>query len=152
MKVMEDFESKPHKAVSSVVERDKEIQEWNEQKMPKVLSGLQWSGGRLPGRSTEEACKEEEEEKEEKGQRNIRDEIAQKVVASIKEKAGMYENAKLTLQRTIGQDVKLGWDCSQIRNEEEEEEDSQIEDQMEVQWAEDEKLEEILERKTYLCW
>ena len=34
------------------MERGKEIQEWNEQKLPKVLLG--YSGGRLPGRSTEE--------------------------------------------------------------------------------------------------
>ena len=83
--------------------------------------------GRLPGRSTEEACREAEEEKEEKGQRNIRHEIAQKVMASIKEKAG--------------QKVKQGWDCSKIGNEEEEEEEVwQEKNQMTLQWAEDEKL------------
>ena len=68
MKVLEDFES--------VVERDKEIQEWNEQNLPKVLPG--YSGRRLPGRSTAEACEEEEKEKEENGERRIRNEIAQK--------------------------------------------------------------------------
>ena len=47
--------------------------------------------------------REAEEEKEEKGQRNIRHEIAQTVVASIKEKAGPK--------------VKQGWDWSQIGNE-----------------------------------
>ena len=52
MKVMEDFESKPHKAVSFVVEREKEMQERSEQKLPKVLPG--YSGGWLPGRSTRE--------------------------------------------------------------------------------------------------
>ena len=52
MKVVEDFESRPHKAVSFVVERGKEMQEWNEQKLPKLLLG--YSGGRLPGRSTKE--------------------------------------------------------------------------------------------------
>ena len=31
MKVMEDVESRPHKAVTFVVERGKERQEWNEQ-------------------------------------------------------------------------------------------------------------------------
>ena len=53
----------------------------------------------------------------------IRHEIAQIVMESIKEKAGRYVNAKLTSQRTIGQNVKQGWDCSQIGNEEEEEEE-----------------------------
>ena len=52
MKVIEDFESWPHKAVTFVVERGEERQEWREQRMPKVLPG--YSGGRLTGRSTEE--------------------------------------------------------------------------------------------------
>ena len=39
MKVVEDFESRPRKAVSFVVQRDKEVQEWNEQNLPKVLLG-----------------------------------------------------------------------------------------------------------------
>ena len=47
MKVVKDFESRPHKAVSSLVERGKERQEWNEQNLPKVLPGR--SGRRLPG-------------------------------------------------------------------------------------------------------
>ena len=91
MEVVEDFESRPHKAVSFVVERDKEIQEWSEQKLPKVLLG--YSGGRLPGRSSKEAGREEEEEKK-NGERRIRNEIAQEVVAGIKEKAGVHEDAK----------------------------------------------------------
>ena len=37
MKVLEDFESRPHRAVTFVVERGKERQDWNEQKLPKVL-------------------------------------------------------------------------------------------------------------------
>ena len=52
MKVVEDTESSPHKAVSFVVRREKEMKEWNQQKLPKVLPG--YSGGRLPGRNTEE--------------------------------------------------------------------------------------------------
>ena len=32
MEAVEDFESRPHKAVSFVVERNKEVQEWREQK------------------------------------------------------------------------------------------------------------------------
>ena len=62
MKVIEDFESRPHKAVTFVVERGKERQEWNEQQLPKALPG--YSGGRLPGRSTEEQGREEGEEGE----------------------------------------------------------------------------------------
>ena len=55
MDVVEGFESRPHKAVSFVVEREKEMQEWNEQKLPKGLPGS--SGGRLPGRSIKEKAK-----------------------------------------------------------------------------------------------
>ena len=50
--VVEDFESRPHKAVTFVVQRGKERQEWSEQRMPKVLPG--YSGGRLPGRAKKE--------------------------------------------------------------------------------------------------
>ena len=51
MVVAEDFESRPHKAVPFVVEREKEIQEWNEQKGAKRCL-LGHSGGRLPGGSS----------------------------------------------------------------------------------------------------
>ena len=46
MVVLEDFESMPHKAVSFAVENEKNMQEWNEQKL------LGYSGGGLPGRCT----------------------------------------------------------------------------------------------------
>ena len=83
MNVVEDFESRPHKAVSFVFKREKEIQEWNEQKLPKVLPG--YSGGRLPGRSTKEKGRDEGEADEGREERHISSEIAQEVVASIKE-------------------------------------------------------------------
>ena len=70
------------------------------------------------------------------------------MVAGIKVKATAHDDAKATVQRTDGQSVKQNWDCSQFKNEEEEEEeDWQKENQMEVQWAEDWKLEESLERR-----
>ena len=62
MKVVEDFESRPHNAVSFVVEREKEVQEWNEQKMPKALPG--YSAGNLPRRSTKARGREDKEEEE----------------------------------------------------------------------------------------
>ena len=56
MKVIEDFESRPHKAATFVVERGKERQEWNEQTLPKTLrlealwkqgsNGQRWDGVR----------------------------------------------------------------------------------------------------------
>ena len=54
-----------------------------------------------------------------RGERIIRQEIAQEVVAGIKEKASVYDDAKATAQRTAGQSVKQNWDCSQIDEEEE---------------------------------
>ena len=46
------------------------------------------------------------------------------MVAGIKEKAGVHEDAKSTAHRTVGQSVKQSWDCSKIENEEEEEEEN----------------------------
>ena len=78
----------------------------------------------------------------------MRNETPEEVVAGIKEMASAQENAKSTAQRTVGQSAKRNWSCSQIEiRDDEEEEDWQKENQMEVQWAEGEKLEEILERR-----
>ena len=41
MQVIEDFESRPHKAVTFVVQRGKARQEWNEHKLPKVVTWIQ---------------------------------------------------------------------------------------------------------------
>ena len=41
---VEDFESRPHKAVSCVVEREEEVKEWSEQKMLEVLPGYSEEG------------------------------------------------------------------------------------------------------------
>ena len=112
MEVVEDFESRTHKAVSFVVKREKGIQEWMEQKLPKVLPG--YSGGRLPRRSAVERGREEGEEEKESRKRKVRCEIVQKVVASIKEKAGGHEDAFSTEQRSVGQRVKQNWDSSRI--------------------------------------
>ena len=92
MKVGEDNMSRQHKAVSFVVERDKEIQEWNEQKLPEVLPG--YSGGRLPGRNTKERCREEGEVDEGGEERRIRSQIFQEVVAGIQEKVSMHDGVR----------------------------------------------------------
>ena len=61
----------------------------------------------------------------------------------------MHEGATSTAQRTVGATCQAIWDCSQIEKNEEEKEEGHWpkEDQMEVQWDEDEKLEETLERR-----
>ena len=135
MKVVEDFESRPHKTDSFVVERVEEIQEWNEQKLPKVLLGD--SGGKLPERSTKEKGREDGEVDEDSGERRNRSHIAQEVVASIKEKASAHDGIKKAAQRPAGQSFMRSWDSSHIENEEE-----KSGDQMAAQWDEEQKLEE----------
>ena len=78
------------------------MQEWNEQKLPEVLPGC--SEGRLPGRSTQINGREVEEEVEGSEERKIRQEIAQEVVAGIKEMASAHDDAKATAQRTVGEE------------------------------------------------
>ena len=63
MEAVEDFESRPYKAVAFLVERDKEFQVWLEQKMPQALPGF--SGGKLPAKNKVKERREEEEEEEE---------------------------------------------------------------------------------------
>ena len=47
MEEVEDVETRPHKAVSFVVEKDKEVQEWEEEEMPK---GVKFCGQRVEKR------------------------------------------------------------------------------------------------------
>ena len=75
--VVEDFESGPHKAVTILVERDKEFQIWREQKMPTARSGF--SGGKLPGRSNVEEGREEEEGEEEVQEKNVENEVIKEI-------------------------------------------------------------------------
>ena len=116
MKVVEYFEPRPHKAVSFVVERGKERQEWSKQKLPKVLPG----GRSLPGRSTKEKGREEGEVHEGGEERRLKDQIVEEVVAGIQEKV-VDEGVKNNVKRLGGQCLVRSWDCSRIENEEEEE-------------------------------
>ena len=100
MKVVEDFESRPHKAATFVVERGKEKQEWSGQKLPKALPGF--SGGRLPGRSTKEKGKEEGEGDEGSEERRVRDQIVKEVIAGTQKKA-IDEGTEDKVKRTGGQ-------------------------------------------------
>ena len=67
----------------------------------------------------------------------IRSEVAQGVVAGIKEKASALDGDKETTQRTVGQRVMRNWDCSQIENEEESWREG---DQMAAQRDEEQKI------------
>ena len=67
-----------------------------------------YSGGRLAGR-TKEKGREELELDENSEERKNRNEIAQEVVAGIKEKAIAHDDAKATAQITAGQRVKQNW-------------------------------------------
>ena len=108
MEVVEDFESRPHEAVSFVVRTEKEIKEWNEQKLPKVLPG------RLAGRNTTEKGRAEGEVDEDSEERRIRSQIVQEVVASIKEKVSVHSGEKDDVKRPVEQSFMLSWDCSQL--------------------------------------
>ena len=144
MEVVEDFESRPHKSVPFVIERGKEMQEWNEHKLPKVPPG--YSGGRLPGRSTKEKGRVEGEVDEGGEERRIWGQIVKEVAAGILEKVSMEDGVRNDVKRPVGQSFMRSWDCSQIENEEEEESWREG-DKMAGQWHEEQKLEEILERK-----
>ena len=134
MRVIEEFESRPHKAVTFIVERGKERKEWNEQELPKSLRGHK--GGRLPGRSKEEKGREEEEKcfkKKKQGQKK-----------NEKIEEGIRSSQRMALE---GQNLIQRWDCSQIENEEEEEESWQEGHQMAEQCEEEQHLENIVERR-----
>ena len=106
MKVVEDFESRPHKAFSLGSKEERRYRKWNEQTLPKVLPG--YSGGRLPGRSTKEKGREEGE---------VDEDIVQEVVAGIKGKVSVHDGAKNDAKRPVEQSFMRSWDCSQIENE-----------------------------------
>ena len=142
MKVIEDFESRPHKAVTFVVERGKKRQELNEQQVPKALPG--YSGGRLPGRNTEEKGRKEGEEDEGSEERRVRNEIIKEVIQGI-QKVDVDEGVENEGKRIGRQDLMQRWDGSQVENEEEE--SWQEGDQMAEQWEEEQHLEEIVERR-----
>ena len=131
MQVTEDFESRPHKAVTFVVKRGKEKQEWNEQKMPKALPG--YSGGRPPGRSVEEKSREEGEEGKESEQRQEENETIEEGIRSSRRMAVERQNP---IQRRCS---------SQIENEEEE--SWQEDDQMAGHWEEEQHLDDLIERR-----
>ena len=112
--------------------------------MPKVLPG--YSGGRLPGRSTEEKGREEGEEDEGSGERRVRNEITEEVLKKNIQKKAVDESAENEGKKTGGSDFMRSRDCSQIGNEEEEE-SWQERDQMAEQWEEEQTLEGIVERR-----
>ena len=84
MEVVEDFESRPQKAVSFVVERDLDD------------AGMEGAEGACLKHCLGEKGREEEDEEENSREKQVRNEITQGVVAGIKKKASAFENAKPT--------------------------------------------------------
>ena len=146
MEEVKDSESRPHKAVSFVVESERRCRNGASRRcrrrcQPAAEAGCQEETQKKKGR-------EEGEPNDGRKERKVWSEITQEVVASIKEEASAQGNAKSIAHRTVGQKVRSNCDCSQIEHEEEEEEkDWQEEDQMVGQWDEEHKLEEISERR-----
>ena len=71
--------------------------------MPKALPGF--SGGKLPGRSKEETCKEEENDEEEIKEIKIMNEVTRGTVAGVLKEAdagggGLTRNTASAIQRT----------------------------------------------------
>ena len=92
------------------------MQEWNEQKLPKVLPGV------------EEGCQEKALNKQvrRRGGKKTRMEKEEPVMKSLKKWLRVLSRTqarmmmpRATAQRKVGQSVKQNWDCSQIENEEE---------------------------------
>ena len=107
-------------------------------KLPKALRG--YSGGRLPGRNTEEKGREEGEEVEGSEQRQEKNETIEEVIKSSQRMA--FEECCISERKwTEGPNPIQRWDCSQIENEEEEE-SWQEGNQMAGQWEEEQHLEE----------
>ena len=82
--------------------------------MPKALLGF--SGGKLPGRSTAEEEREEQEEVEEGRERQMKNKIAQEVVAGMKRKASALEDTEPT-SRIVVRKVRQNCDSSQIEED-----------------------------------
>ena len=102
MKVIEYFEPRPYKAVTFVVERGKEWQDWNVK-----------SVGRSPGRGAEEKGWEEGEEDEGSEERRVRSETTEEVIRSSQMMA-LEESCVSARKRIEGQNSIQRWDCSKI--------------------------------------
>ena len=109
--MVEYFESRAHKAVSIVVERDKEIQQWREEQMPKALPGF--SGRKLPGRSKGEAGKEEKDEEEKDQEGQIRSQVTRGIIAGVLKEADTVEGGVTRNTVPVTQSINV-WDSGKI--------------------------------------
>ena len=144
MKVVEDFESRPHEAVSFVVKGERRRCRNGTSRSCRRCC-LVYSGARLPGRNIKEKGREEGEVDKDGEERKIKKEIAQEVVEGIKEEARAQDEAEEAAQRSAGRSAMRSWDCS--HKDDEEEISWREEDQMAAQWVQEQTLEDILERR-----
>ena len=107
MDVVEDFESRPHKAVTLLAARDKEFQMCREQKMPKAIPGF--NGGKLPGRSNVEGRKEEERE-EEGQEKKMENEVIRGIIAGVSKKADAVGSGVTRNAVPVAQSIETGED------------------------------------------
>ena len=113
MKVIADFESRPHKAVTLVVERGKARNGTSNNCQKRYL-------GKVEEDYQEEAQKRKVGKKDEGSEeRRVRNEIIKEVIKVIQKMDvdKSVENEGKTSER---QDFMQRWDCSQVDNEEEE--------------------------------
>ena len=149
MEVVEDFDST----------RTKQCPSWLRGKR-RYRNGTSRSCRRCCLVTVEEGCQEEAPEKQVETKRRKR--TVEKGESGVKSlvkwlRASRTRQARMRRQRRLhkeqrGKVSSKNWDCSQIENEEEDDEEEeeehwQKENQKEMQWAEDEKLEELLEQR-----
>ena len=100
--MIEYIESRPHKAVTFVVDTGME--------RAKNAEGVAWFQWRKVTRKKHRRERRSEE-------RRVRNEIIKEVMKGIK-KMAVEESVKSEGKRTGGLDLMQSWDCSQIENEE----------------------------------
>ena len=86
-----------------------------------VAEGAAWLQWRKVARKEHKRGRQRRRRGRRGRRRKIRSQIAQEVVAGIKEEVSVHDGIKEAVQRPAGQSFVRSWDCSQIENEEEEE-------------------------------
>ena len=101
MDVVEDFESRPHKAVSCVVRREKGDKGMERTEAAEGAAWLQWR--KAARKETKEKGREEGDVDEDGEERRIRGQVVQEVVAGIKEKVSVHDGEKDDVKRPVEQ-------------------------------------------------
>ena len=141
MEVVEDFESRPHKAVSFCgrkIERNKGMERAG------AAEGAAWSQRRKV--ATKEKGREEGVVDEDGGRKEDQRPNRPRSGCRYQGEGKRARWCQGCCAKTSWESVVRRWDCSQIENEEDEESWREG-DQMAAQWEEEQSMEEIMERR-----